>query len=194
MAGGSGSRMRTLSVSARQAETDKGSRWGDVIGPDAADWPARRAELIRLANRFLWSPADAEDVVHDAILDARSATDQLRDPSRAAAWLRRIVVRKALLHLRQRRLRERSTVEAARRARELPPGPGQSAEQQEQVMKLRQAIGQLPRQQQMAVSLRHLEGLCYPESAEVMGVAEVTVRFHVRQARQRLARMMEGEA
>jgi RNA polymerase sigma-70 factor (ECF subfamily) len=60
-------------------------------------------------------------------------------------------------------------------------------------MRLRVAIERLPMQQQVAVTLRHLEGLGYPEIAEMMDIAESTVRFHVREARLALARML-GEA
>ena len=42
--------------------------------------------------------------------------------------------------------------------------------------------GSLPRQQRAAVVLRFYEDLDYPEIAEVLGVAEGTVRSHVHRA------------
>ena len=55
---------------------------------------------------------------------------------------------------------------------------------------LRDAIGRLPAQQRVAITLRHLEGMGYSEIAELMEIGETTVRFHVRQARLTLARLM----
>ncbi|UCG33628.1 MAG: RNA polymerase sigma factor [Phycisphaerales bacterium] len=160
--------------------------------PTTSDWIGDRAELVRLAHRFVWSPDDAEDIVHDAILHARRNRHQLRDPARANPWLRRIVVQRALLHLRQTHRRRRA-LEAAGRAEPVPAiDPAQDAARREETQMLRAAIERLPTQQQIAVTLRHLEGMEYSRIAEIMDVAESTVRFHVRQARLALAASLEG--
>ena len=161
-------------------------------GPIAPDWIGDRAELVRLAHRFVWSPDDAEDIVHDAILHARRNRDQLRDPAKANPWLRRIVVQRAILHLRKT-YRRRRVLEAAGRAEPVPAiDPVREAARIEEIQALRAAIEQLPTQQQIAVTLRHLEGMEYPRIAEIMDVAESTVRFHVRQARLALAARLGG--
>jgi RNA polymerase sigma-70 factor (ECF subfamily) len=156
-------------------------------GPRTPDWIGDRAELVRLAHRFVWSPDDAEDIVHDAILHARRNLHQLRDPTKANPWLRRIVVQRALLHLRQTHLRRRALETVGRTEIELAPDPSQDAARREDVQALHAALEQLPTQQQIAVTLRHLEGMEYVRIAEIMDVAESTVRFHVRQARLALA-------
>jgi RNA polymerase sigma-70 factor (ECF subfamily) len=189
---------------ASQRETDVQAATPAAPGPDAAgrpkrlpetpgtgsitpDWIGDRAELVRLAHRFVWSPDDAEDIVHDAVLHARRNRHQLRDPAKANPWLRRIVVQRALLHLRQTRRRRRA-LEAAERAAPAPAtDPSQDAARREEIQALRAAIEQLPAQQQIAVTLRHLDGMEYARVAEIMDVAESTVRFHVRQARLALA-------
>jgi RNA polymerase sigma-70 factor (ECF subfamily) len=158
------------------------------------DWIGDRAELVRLAHRFVWSPDDAEDIVHDAVLHARRNRHQLRDPAKADPWLRRIVVQQALLHLRQTH-RRRCALEAAERAAPPPAAdPAQDAARREDIRMLRAAIEQLPAQQQIAVTLRHLEAMEYPRIAEIMDVAESTVRFHVRQARLALAARLGGSS
>ncbi len=163
--------------------------WADWLGaPD--EWARTHETLARLAHRFLWNRHDAEDVVHDAVLEARAAHQQLRDAAHGEAWLRKIVVRRALLALRHRRSRERTIFGARDRPTVEPRSPAQCAAEKEDVMRLRNAIERLPEQQQIAVTLRHLEGLAYTEIAETMEIAESTVRFHVREARLALARML----
>jgi len=181
-----------LKASASRVSGERGdattSRTGAsrVSGFSGAD----RAALVRLANRFVWNGEDAEDVVQDALLAAESSREQLRDASRAGAWLRRIVVQKALVHRRRAQVRQRWTDSVARIGPDPAPGPAESASTREQRAALRDAIGRLPGRQRVAITLRHLEGMGYAEMAELMEIGETTVRFHVRQARLALVRMM----
>jgi len=182
--------MATASGSAAlpQRRTDRGpSPEAPAAGPASPDWCGDRTALVRLAHRFVWSPDDAEDIVQDALLQARESGEQLRDPRRAQAWLRRIVVRRALLHIRQARRRRRAIESAGRTRGDPPADPAHTAARREQLARLRNAIESLPPQQQAAVTLRHLEGMGYAEIAEIMEIAEATVRFHVRRARLALA-------
>lgn len=160
------------------------------------DWrvsDADRSGLVRLAHRFVWSVDDAEDVVQEALLAAQSRRDQLRDPDRFVGWVRRIVVHKALVHIRRGRTRERPSESGVRTASDPGPGPVERASQRDEIVKLRGAIERLPSQQRAAITLRHLEGMGYSEIADIMEIAESTVRFHVRAARVALAEMMGTE-
>ncbi len=66
----------------------------------------------------------------------------------------------------------------------------ESLTQQELGELMKQLLVDLPEQQRMAVTLRHLERLEYPQIAEIMDVAESTVRTHVHAGREALRQMI----
>src|SRR5574341_29199 len=63
----------------------------------------QRPVLLRLAQRMLGDPAEAEDVAQEVCLHAFLSLRRLRDPGRFAAWLYGIAVNLCRLHLRSRR-------------------------------------------------------------------------------------------
>ncbi len=76
----------------------------------AGDWAAfgplvdrQRPVLLRLAQRMLGDPAEAEDVAQEVCLHAFLSLSRLRDPERFAAWLYGIAVNLCRMRLRTRR-------------------------------------------------------------------------------------------
>jgi RNA polymerase sigma-70 factor (ECF subfamily) len=61
------------------------------------------AAAYRTAAAILGDPADAEDVIQDAMLRAWQRLDQMRDQDRMAAWFGRILVNACRDRLRGRR-------------------------------------------------------------------------------------------
>ena len=127
----------------------------------------------RHAGRRLQGKADASDVVQQTLVQALAALSQFRGTSDAelAAWLRQILARQlanAARDLgRQKRdiTRERS-LEAAldQSASRLEvflaaadSSPSQKAQRNEQLLRLAEALAQLPEAQREAVVLHHLE-------------------------------------
>jgi RNA polymerase sigma-70 factor (ECF subfamily) len=73
-----------------------------------ASFDAQRTTLLRVAYRMLGSMADAEDMVQDAFIRwAATDRDQIRTP---AAFLRRMVTRLCLDHLKSARVRREDYV------------------------------------------------------------------------------------
>ena len=72
-------------------------------------WGRARAGLVRRARRRVGSAPDAEDVVQDAALAAFALAHTLRDATRSAAWVARMVDHKATdlsrAHTRYRHIR-----------------------------------------------------------------------------------------
>ncbi len=145
-----------------------------------------RARLVRLAYRLLWNWHDAEDAVQEALTVASRSRGQLRDPSKWQPWLTRIVVHQCLLErrriARRQRLKAASPKPAGTRASEA----GVVLETRELSEVLKRLIAALPRQQRVALVLRHLEGMDYSSIAGIMEASESTVRGHVRSAREAL--------
>ena len=152
-----------------------------------------RPGLWRLAYRFCWNAADADDAVQDALLRAAERRGQLGDSRRLGPWLRSIVVRRCLeLRREAARRRNRETLRGA-----MPPGDAEGGISAAAMLAgaelsaaLKDAIQRLPERQQTALVLRHLEELEYEEIAEIMEINVATVRAQVRDAREALRRML----
>ncbi|HEX8821297.1 MAG TPA: sigma factor, partial [Archangium sp.] len=63
-----------------------------------------QAALLRLARRLVWDVEEARDLVQSTLADAYEKRHSLRDAKAGPAWLRRILVSRAIGHLRRRRV------------------------------------------------------------------------------------------
>ncbi len=155
-----------------------------------------QAALLQLARRLVWDAEEARDLVQSALADAYEKRRSLRDPQAGPAWLRRILVSRAIGLLRRRRIWG-----VLREVLDLNPTPLPSPEQSFEGAERWQAFGRalrgLPAQQATAFTLRYLEGLDLDSVAEAMGIERGTVRIHLYRALQKLkaadALMMKGE-
>ncbi|XXF80853.1 sigma-70 family RNA polymerase sigma factor [Myxococcaceae bacterium GXIMD 01537] len=156
-----------------------------------------QAGLLRLARRLVWDAEEARDLVQATLADAYEKRAGLRDAQAAPAWLRRILVSRAMGHLRRRRVWS-----ALREALEWgPPAPRPTPEESfagaERWLAFGRALRALPAQQATAFTLRYLEGLDLDAVAEAMGIGRGTVRIHLYRALQKLkaadALLMKGD-
>ncbi len=155
-----------------------------------------QAALLRLARRLVWDGEEARDLVQAALADAYEKRRALRDPQAGAAWLRRILVSRAMGLLRRRRVWS-----LLREVLDLGPGPQLSPEESFAGAERWRAFGRslrtLPAQQATAFSLRYLEGLDLDAVAAAMGIERGTVRIHLYRALQKLkaadALVMKGD-
>ena len=96
-------------VSRTDADTDNAASTVTGTTPPSCETldevHARRGLLLRLAYRFCWNDADAEDAVQNALLLASRKVHQLADRGKLWPWVRSIVVTqcKELLRRRMRR-------------------------------------------------------------------------------------------
>ncbi|MCP3103362.1 sigma-70 family RNA polymerase sigma factor [Myxococcus sp. K15C18031901] len=147
---------------------------------------AEQGALLRLARRLVWDAEEARDLVQAALADAYEKRRGLRDGAAGAAWLRRILVSRAMSHLRRRRVWS-----ALRDALDWgPPEVAPSAEERyagaQRWDTLSRALRALPTQQATAFTLRYLEGLDVDGVAEAMGIGRGSVRTHLHRALTRL--------
>ncbi|MDY7230756.1 RNA polymerase sigma factor [Hyalangium rubrum] len=176
-------------------ETSIGTRASAVLDFDALV-EGQQAALLGLARRLIWDPEEARDLVQSSLADAYEKRHTLRDPQAGPAWLRRILVSRAMSLLRRRRvwhvLREVLDL-----GPEPPPSPEESFAGAERWRALGRELRKLPPQQAAAFSLRYLEGLDLDAVAEAMGIGRGTVRVHLHRALQKLkavdALVMKGE-
>jgi RNA polymerase sigma-70 factor (ECF subfamily) len=141
-----------------------------------------RDRLWAVALRTLGDREEAADAVQDALLSAYRAADRFRGDSAVTTWLHRIVVNACLDRARRRQARPAvplPEVETAARASIEPD--------RDTAVVVRAALAQLPPDQRAALVLLDLEGYSVAEIAEMLGIAEGTVKSRCARGRARLA-------
>ena len=142
------------------------------------------APARRVARAVLDDPDDADDAAQDALLAALVKLHQY-DPRRPfGPWLMRIVSNAATDRRRRRSVRRAEPLDANATAG--GPRPDVQTERRALGERLREALAELPERRRVAVVLFDVEGYSHAEIAEILGVAEGTVRSEVFHARRRL--------
>lgn len=132
-----------------------------------------RPKLLLIANRIVGDSEEAEDVVQDALLRLW----QLReDDIRNAESLAKVITRNFSIDLVRRK---HVMVDVDESLLEMDE-EYQNEEQVERVMNL---IGQLPTMQQTVFRLRHIEGMQMADIARITGTSEQAVRQSISRAR-----------
>jgi RNA polymerase sigma-70 factor (ECF subfamily) len=151
-----------------------------------------KERLWAVAVRTLRDPEDAADALQDAMISAFRRAGSFRGDSAVTTWLHRIVVNACLDRMRRRAVRpevsggdERllDVLAGSNAAANSTSDPAASSELSVEVMG---ALRQLPRDQQVALVL--VDMLEYPvaEAAEILGVAQGTVKSRCARGRARL--------
>ena len=149
---------------------------------------ARRhqAALYRLAARVMGDPAEAEDALQEALLDAWRRIGSFRGDSAFATWMYRIVVNRCAGMLRRRTpvpVEDPAETPA-------PDSPERAAEVDAGMAALGHALGGLREDLRICWVLRELEGLGYADIAQITGASEDAVRGRIHRARVQLAEVM----
>jgi RNA polymerase sigma-70 factor, ECF subfamily len=177
-------------------------------GPGGAQAPAGSAEssdldtiitmclpILRARSRELCRGVlDPEDVVQDAIVRALQARQQLRERSRARAWLLAILYRTFIDKIRQRRrhVELMSGLQPDDVAADglTAPVPWHHISDDD----LRTAVAQLPGDLQVTYRMFALEGRPYAEIAVAMRIPPATVGTRIYRSRKRLQRFLAARA
>jgi RNA polymerase sigma-70 factor (ECF subfamily) len=136
------------------------------------------------------NPDDADDLVQDAFLRAlqRIATF---DPSRSfEPWFTRLLVNLGRDQHRKQTVRRTESHDP-----EAIPGgtrPDREAERSELRSSLREALASLPDRQRLIVTLFEIDGRSTEEIAGMLNVSQVTIRWHLHQARRTLREVLKG--
>jgi RNA polymerase sigma factor (sigma-70 family) len=147
----------------------------------------------RFARWLCRGAADAEDVVHDAVLRAFRAFDDshILDPK---AWLLSIVRNCHLSAIKRRRpevaLAELSD-ESLGELSPLPPTPEEESQRAEGQKTFQVLLQALPFAQREILVLRELEEMSYGEIAQITGVPMGTVMSRLARARTALRELWE---
>ena len=166
----------------RHVDGDGGAAFGELFR-------RHRDRMYAVALRTTSNRELAADAVQDAFISAFRRADAFRGEAAVTTWLHRIVVNACLDRLR----REKVSVRRAGDLGELDlPDLHDHHASVEARIDVREALMQLPEGQRMALVLVDMHGLPVAEAAQVLGVAEGTVKSRCFRGREALAALLGG--
>ncbi len=158
--------------------------------------------MFNVCLRIVNHDAEAEDVLQDAFIDAFGHINSFRGQSTFGAWLKQIVVNRAINHLRGRRLdlvsldghpeMEGCTEngEAGKCFDVADTEPTDDADVMLEVERVRRAMTQLPEGYRVVLSLYLFEGYDHEEIGQVLSISEVTSRSQYLRGKKRLVELL----
>lgn len=168
--------------------------------------------LYGTALRLTRHPADAEDVVAEAVTKAWTQLDRLRDPQHFEGWLFHILTNTFVSEWRKRRCRPQPCADDATEPSELDSARFTLFQQlhqpfllwwgslEEQFFNgllqedLERALDALPDAYRVAIVLVEVQGYTYEEVANLLGIPLGTVRSRLNRARSRLQQTLWEQA
>jgi RNA polymerase sigma-70 factor (ECF subfamily) len=145
------------------------------------------AVLLRTASWLTGSTSDGEDVVQDLFVGLPDAIGSYNGTGDLGAWLRRIVVRMALMRLRSERRRRQSPAEAA----ETVPASGGGANAITARLSIDTALRALSDDLRVVFILKEIEGYSHAEIATRLGIEVNTAQVRLHRARRALRVLLE---
>lgn len=145
--------------------------------------------LRRYARSLVRNQADAEDLVHDALVKAYERRSTFRAGANLRNWLMSIVHNTHIDRLRA------SLAQKRQQQADMQEEEPVSLPDQENAVLLRQvteAFRMLPEDQREALHLVAVEELSYQEAADVLGIPVGTLMSRISRARARLRDFGEG--
>jgi len=144
--------------------------------------------LYVLARRLSATADEARDLVQDAFVRvARAPASVPHDCSAAEAWLVRILVNLCRDQWRIKATRKRLESQHPMGWTMSPGDPETALIAQTTVWN---ALGKLAPRRRAAIVLHELEGVGVPQIAHMLGISNVTVRWHLSRGRRELARII----
>lgn len=146
--------------------------------------------MYNVGYRITRSQEDAEDVLQEAFISAFRNLDSYRGDATFGAWLKRIVVNKALNALNKKKLET------------IPDDDEQWDVAEEEaaveykedltVERVKRAIEKLPDGYRTVLSLYLLEGYDHQEIGEILGVSESTSKSQLNRAKNKLKEILNS--
>jgi RNA polymerase sigma-70 factor (ECF subfamily) len=145
--------------------------------------------LMRLAAAYTNSEGDRDDLFQEISFAIWQALPAFRGESSVRTYLFRIAHNRGIAHLASRRSMHTLDQEELR-LHDPMPNPERRLEIEEQRRNMLAAVRKLPFVYRHVITLA-LEGLTYPEMADVLGVSEANIGVRLNRARKELRKILE---
>jgi len=154
-------------------------------------------ELYRLYNAAMYNTTlrivgdsdDAEDVMQEAFLKAFTRLDSYRGEVSFGAWLKRIIINKALDFLRLKK--EKLSLEDAGEIGEIIDEPSDTVDVEYKAEAIKRAIYHLPEGYRIVLSLILLEGYDHEEVSSILNISNATSRTQYHRAKKKLIELLK---
>jgi RNA polymerase sigma-70 factor, ECF subfamily len=172
-----------MSATADRPTDDASARLGTLFD-------AHHQRLYRLARRLSRSAEDASDLVQETFLRAaRHAASVPEGAGHEEAWLVRVLINLARDKWRQLAVRKRGADDVASTVTPIVSDTESALLARSIIW---QALDRLPPRRRAIIVLYEIEGAAIPAIARLLGVAAVTVRWHLSIGRRELAAAVDG--
>jgi RNA polymerase sigma factor (sigma-70 family) len=148
------------------------------------------AAMFNTTLRIVGNSDDAEDVMQEAFLKAFTKLDSYRGEVSFGAWLKRIMINKALDFLRLKR--EQISLEEAGPIGELEEEETREVDFRYTPETIRKAIYALPEGYRIVLSLILLEGYDHEEVSMILNISNATSRTQYHRAKKKLIELLKN--
>ena len=147
------------------------------------------AAMYNTTLRIVGDSNDAEDVMQEAFLKAFTKLETYRREVSFGAWLKRIVINKALDFLRLKR--EQFSLEEAGEIGEMMEEPADTVDVEYRADAIKKAVYALPEGYRIVLSLILLEGYDHHEVSTILNISNATSRTQYHRAKKRLIELLK---
>jgi RNA polymerase sigma-70 factor (ECF subfamily) len=145
--------------------------------------------MYNIALRIVGDPDDAEDVMQESFLKAFIKLKTYRGEVSFGAWLKRIVINKALDFLRLKK--EQFSLDEVEEIEEVPDDQPETMEEAYQAETIKRAILSLPEGYRIVLSLILLEGYDHEEVSGILNISNATSRTQYHRAKKKLLELLK---
>ena len=148
-----------------------------------------RGMLFKVCRLYCFTPQDRQDLFQEIVVQLWRSYPSFRGEARISTWLYRIALNTAISGLRRKRRLITSTAPG-----ELPTelqDIRDSAEKEEQLQLLYQAIGQL-NEVEKALTMLYLEDRTYQEMEDILGISQNNLRVKMNRIKEKLRKFTQA--
>jgi RNA polymerase sigma-70 factor (ECF subfamily) len=147
--------------------------------------------MYNTALRIVKDTMEAVDIMQESFLTAFEKIDTFSGTVAFGAWLKKIVLNKALDSLRKSGKMVFSDLESALNLKEYPGEENHNNDYvNEQLGRLKTALAELPEKYSNIINLHFFEGYDYSEISQILNTPQVTIRSQVNRARKMVKSVM----
>jgi len=150
-----------------------------------------RVYLFGVANCYANSKKEAEDILLEGFYRIFKDISSYDGSGNLAAWMRRVMVNSALMHLRKYRKWTKLSTQINEATLNVPDEIDISS--YERADFILAVIRSLPEPQRIIFTLKAIEGYSYQEISEKLGMKESTLRSHYSRTRKKLQLILQKE-